>query len=80
VVFVISRSYVTVLPAGGDLASKSVEILKPSCQQLRVFGEFVQAPSGAEEVAARSSTATGVAFKGSLGMVPAKASEPSGSQ
>lgn len=35
----------TVVPSGGDLASKSVAILYPSTQQLRVRAVFVHAPS-----------------------------------
>jgi hypothetical protein len=37
----------TVVPSGGAFASKSVAILKPLLQQLRVRGPFVHAPSGA---------------------------------
>ena len=71
----------TVVPAGGALASKSVEMLKPLRQQFRVYGPFVQAPSAAWEVdAARSSILTGVGFRESLGIVPAKASEHKGIQ
>jgi hypothetical protein len=36
---------VTVVPSGGALASKSVAILYPLLQQLRVRGPFVHAPS-----------------------------------
>jgi hypothetical protein len=50
VVLVISKLYVTVFPAGGDFASKSVEILKPFAQQLLVKGPFVHAPSATRDV------------------------------
>lgn len=42
---IIEERTVTVVPAGGAFASKSVEILYPSLQHWRVLGVFVQAPS-----------------------------------
>lgn len=47
VVLVISRWYLTVFPVVGNVVSKSVAILKPSDQQLRVEAEFVQEASAA---------------------------------
>lgn len=44
------RFTVTVLPAGGNLASKSVAILKPLLQHALVKGPLVHAASGAREV------------------------------
>jgi hypothetical protein len=43
------RLTVTVVPSGGDFASKSVEMLYPLLQHCRVFGELVHAPSGTGE-------------------------------
>jgi hypothetical protein len=69
---------VTVFPAGGALASKSVAILKPLLQQFLVRGPFVQALSGAlVDVVAWRSTTTGAAF---FGIAPARAIDPSDSQ
>jgi hypothetical protein len=71
---------VTVVPSGGAFASKSVEILKPLLQQLRVRGPFVQAPSAADEVpVACLSTSTRVGGS-DRGMVAPRASEPRASE
>jgi hypothetical protein len=43
------RLTVTVVPSGGDFASKSVEMLYPLLQHCRVCGELVHAPSGTGE-------------------------------
>ena len=58
----------TVMPSGGALASKSVAILYPSAQQLRVRAVFVHAPSD-----------TCLSMR-EAGMALAKASEPADSQ
>ena len=42
---IIEKRTVTVVPAGGAFASKSVDILYPSLQHCRVLGVFVQGPS-----------------------------------
>ncbi len=46
----LQRFTVTVFPAGGNLASKSVAILKPLLQHALVKGPLVHAASGAREV------------------------------
>jgi len=52
---VLEMLTVLVIPAGGALASKSVAILKPTFQQLRVSGPLVQTESRSSiEVASRS--------------------------
>jgi hypothetical protein len=65
---------VTVFPAGGDFASKSVDMLKPLVQQFLVLGVFVQAPS------CRSMRVLRGSGEPSIGMRPAKAREPKDSQ
>jgi len=72
---------VTVVPSGGAFASKSVAMLNPLLQQLRVRGPFVHAPSGAvwDEVACRASTKTRVGGS-ARGIVAPKASDPKASK
>lgn len=70
---------VTSFPAGGALASKSVEMLKPLLQQFLVFGPLVHWPSGTEdEVEACLSTSTreGSSLVTSFGMMAPRASDP----
>jgi hypothetical protein len=61
-----------VIPAGGDFASKSVEILKPSLQQFLVNGPLVQAESGTLVVVACLWTKAGASL---CGIAPAEQTE-----
>lgn len=69
----------TSFPAGGDLASKSVAILKPLLQQFLVFGPLVHWPSGTDDgvdACLSTSTREGSSLVTPFGMIAPRANDP----